>query len=214
MNKNPQVDIYLEIGCGRCPLGNTPDCKVHTWTNELIALRSLLLDCGLTEERKWGVPTYMWKNTNVLILSAFKESCTLNFFKGSLLDNSHGLLVKPGPNSQAGRFLRFTSVDEITSRYDLIKSIILEAIEIEEKGLKPEIIQNPEPIPDELQTFFDNDPNLKNAFESLTPGRQRGYILYFIGAKQSQTRISRIEKYIPQILNGIGIHDEYRKSKR
>ncbi|MEQ8524958.1 DUF1801 domain-containing protein [Gracilimonas sp.] len=204
---NPEVDQYLDIGCGRCPLGGTPECKVHDWQNELKQLRLIILETGLTEEVKWSVPCYTYQSNNVLILSAFKDYCSVSFFKGSLLNDPHNIMVKPGKNSQAARLFKYTSVDEITDTEHILKEYIKEAIKIEKAGKKVKFKKNPEPIPEELQTKFNEDPVLQEAFEALTPGRQRGYIIHFSGAKQSSTRQRRIEKYIPKIMEGKGFHD-------
>lgn len=201
------VDTYLEQGCGRCPLGGTPDCKVHRWTEELTLLRSIVLDCGLTEEIKWSVPCYTYQGGNVLIVGAFKEYCSISFFKGALLEDAAFILEKPGENTQAGRLIRFTGVDEIRELESNVKAHIHEAIEVEKSGLEVEYKRNPEPIPDELQAKFDEDPYFRAAFEALTPGRQRGYILFVSGAKQSKTRSARIEKHMERILEGKGLHD-------
>ncbi len=207
------VDTYLMEGCGRCPLGGTADCKVHKWTSALELLRAIVLDCGLIEEVKWGVPCYTFQNANVLLVSAFNEYCSISFFKGSLLSNSQGLLEKPGPNSQAARLIKFTNIEKIRSHEADIKTCIFEAIEVEKAGLKVKFQKNPEPIPEELEKKFEEDPVLKTAFESLTPGRQRGYILHFSAPKQSKTRVSRIEKCIGKILNGEGLNDKYSRKK-
>ena len=210
---NPEVNLYLQEGCGRCPLGGTPDCKVHSWTQELQRLRAIVLECGLIEEVKWGVPCYTFQQKNVLILSAFKAYCSISFFKGSLLSDPKGILVKPGPHSQAARLLKFTHLTEIEDLAADIPSYIFEAIEVERAGLKVAFTQHPEPIPEELEQAFAEDPVLKSAFEALTPGRQRGYILYFSAPKQSKTRISRIEKNTEKILSGVGLHDHYGRKK-
>ncbi|MCP9290781.1 YdeI/OmpD-associated family protein [Gracilimonas sediminicola] len=204
---NPEVDQYLDIGCGRCPLGGTPDCKVQDWQEELKQLRLIILESGLTEEVKWSVPCYTFEGSNVLILSAFKNYCSVSFFKGSLLQDQNKILVKPGKNSQAARLFKFTNVEQINESENTIKEYIREAIEIENSGKKVKFKKNPEPIPEELQAKFDEDPILKESFEALTPGRQRGYIIHFSGAKQSSTRQRRIEKYIPKIMEGKGFHD-------
>jgi uncharacterized protein YdeI (YjbR/CyaY-like superfamily) len=204
---NPSVDQYLEIGCGRCPMGGTPECKVNNWREILEALRLILLNTKLTEEVKWSVPCYTFDGANVCILSAFKHYTTVSFFKGSLLTDTHAVLDKPGKNSQASRYLMFTSLDQVIEKESILRDYIKEAIEIEKKGLKVAFKKNPEPIPAELQELFDQDPVLKDAFEALTPGRQRGYILHFSAAKQSATRQRRIEKYIPKIMEGKGFHD-------
>ncbi|WP_431125478.1 YdeI/OmpD-associated family protein [Flagellimonas flava] len=211
---NKSVDSYFIAGCGRCPLGGTPDCKVNTWIMELELLRKIVLDCGLTEESKWGAPCYTFQNKNILLVSALKEYCCISFFKGSLLSDSKNLLKKPGPNSQAARLFKFKGVDEIQRIESEIKAYIFEAIEVEKAGITVTFKRNPEPIPMELESKFDEDPVLKTAFEALTPGRQRGYILYFMQPKQEKTRISRIKKCVPMILSGIGLHDKYRSMKK
>lgn len=211
---NKTVDNYLLNGCGRCPLGATPDCKVHQWVQELECLRKMALESGLKEECKWGIPCYTFQNNNVLLISAFKNYCAISFFKGSLLSNTKGLLEKPGKNSQAARLMKFTSIAAIREAESDIKSCIYEAIEVEKAGLKVVFKKNPEPVPDELEAKLNEDPFLKSAFETLTPGRQRGYILYFSAPKQSKTRTQRIEKSIGKILNGEGLHDKYSRKNR
>ncbi len=204
---NPQVDQYLEEGCGRCSLHGTPECKVHTWPEELRRLRAIVQDCMLTEEVKWGVPCYTLNGKNVLMIYAFKECCALSFFKGALLKDEAEILEKPGENSQAARFIRFTDVQRINDLESILKAYIFEAIEVEKAGLKVAFKKEAEPMPEELVQRLDNDPKLKAAFEALTPGRQRGYILFFSAPKQSKTRESRIEKYVPWIMVGKGMHD-------
>ena len=211
---NPGVDNYLLQGCGRCAFGGTPDCKVHGWTAELSILRKIILDCGLKEELKWSVPTYTLDGKNVLMLSAFRDDCVLSFFKGSLIEDHKGILVKPGKHSQASRMIKVRSVTQIMKIQKEIKDCIIKAIDVEKRGLKVQFKKTPEPIPEELQIKFNEDPVLKSAFDSLTPGRQRGYIIYFSAPKQSKTRVSRIEKYTGKILNGEGMHDEYRRNRR
>ncbi len=205
MNKG--VDVYLTEGCGRCNLVGTPKCKVHTWNNELVLLRTIILDCGLTEEVKWGCPCYTYNNKNVLMLAALKSYCAISFFKGVLLNDSKNILDKPGENSQHGRLIKFTKDSDLAAMEKTIKQYIKQAIEIEKAGLKVETVPNPEPIPDEFKQVMDENPELKSAFFALTPGRQRSWILHFSSAKQAQTRISRIEKYTPKILQGKGFHD-------
>ena len=139
-------------GCGRCPLGGTPECKVHTWTSELELLRKIVLTCGLTEESKWGVPCYTFQNKNILMVSALKEYCSIGFFKGSLLSDDKNLLVKPGPNSQAVRLFKFKNSNEIITIEDDIRAYIFESIEVEKAGLKIQFVKNPEPIPEEFET--------------------------------------------------------------
>ena len=207
------VESYLADGCGRCPLGGTADCKVHNWVEELKALRKIVLECGLVEEVKWGVPCYTFQGKNVLLVSAFKNYCSISFFKGSLLGDPRGILTKPGKHSQAARLIKCTSIKEINSLEADIKSCIFEAIEVEKAGLKVHFKKNPEPMPEELENKLEEDPILKAAFDTLTPGRQRGYILFFSAPKQSKTRISRIEKSVGKILNGEGLHDKYQRKK-
>lgn len=212
---NPKVDVYMVAGCGRCPLGNTPDCKVNNWPQELETLRAIVLDCGLTEELKWGVPCYTFQDKNILIVGAFKDYCAVSFFKGSLLKDADGVLISPGENSQAARMFRFTSVQEILKMEPVLRAYIHEAIEVEKAGLKvPFKPISEHKIPEELQRKLDEDPAFNSAFNALTPGRQRGYLIYFSQPKQSKTREARIEKYMPQIFNGIGIHDEYRMMRK
>lgn len=211
---NKSVDNYFIEGCGRCPLGGSPDCKVHYWTSELALLRKIVLSCGLKEESKWGVPCYTFQDKNILIISAFKDYCSISFFKGSLLKDDKNLLVKPGPNSQAGRLAKFTTIQDIIVIEKVLKEYIYEAIEVEKAGVKVPMKKNPEPIPEEFEEKLDSDPVLKDAFEALTPGRQRGYIIYFSQPKQSKTRIARIEKCEPMILSGIGLNDKYKSMKK
>ncbi|MFN0201337.1 MAG: YdeI/OmpD-associated family protein [Bacteroidia bacterium] len=205
---NPEIDLYLAEGCGRCPLGGTPDCKVHNWQEELIQLRRIILECGLVEELKWKHPCYTYQNNNVLLLGAFKDYCMLSFLKGALLQDVNGLLVKPGENTQVGRVIRFTSVEQILEIENTLKTYIYEAVEVEKAGLKGAYKSISEyAIPEELQQKFIEDPDFQAAFEALTPGRQKGYLLYFSAAKQAKTREARIEKYMTQIFAGKGIHD-------
>ena len=211
---NPKIDTYLLEGCGRCPHYRSPKCKVHLWPEELKQLRRIVLETGLEEEYKWSQPCYTFGGNNILIVSALKEYATLAFFKGSLLKDDKSLLVAPGVSSQASRQFRFTNVKDILNLEATIKAYIFEAIEVERAGLKVEFKQNPEPIPDELQQKLDEDAFFKNAFDALTPGRQRGYILYFSQPKQSKTRVARIERYVSKILNGEGMHDKYKKTTK
>ena len=209
MNKmNPKVDVYFTAGCGRCPLMNTPQCKVHHWREELEKLRMIILDRGLTEELKWGVPCYTFQNSNIVLIGAFKEYCVISFFKGALLKDAEGILSKPGENSQAGRVIRFTDVREIAELEPVLKDYLDEAVEVEKAGLKVNFKKPAEfVVPEEFQNKLAVSPDLKNAFEALTPGRRRGYILYFSQPKQSKTRAARIEKCTPQILIGKGLND-------
>lgn len=205
--QNPFVDEYLELGCGRCSLYKTPNCKVHFWPNELRELRKIVLACGLTEEVKWGAPCYTINDKNVLMVTAFKDFACISFFKGSLLDDTHQLLSKPGPSSQAAKYIRFTSTAEIHQHRDALKTYITQAIQLEQSGAKVEFKKDLEPVPEELQAEFNNNQALKEAFYALTPGRQRGYIIHFSQPKKAATRKSRIHKYIPKILSGKGFFD-------
>jgi uncharacterized protein YdeI (YjbR/CyaY-like superfamily) len=209
MNKmNSKVDPYFVDGCGRCPLAATPECKVNHWRAELKYLRALVLDSGLSEELKWGVPCYTLQNNNIVLIHAFKEYCALLFFKGALMKDPEGILIQQTENVQAGRQIRFTNPKEVREMEATIKAYLQEAIAVEKAGLKVEYKKTEEfTVPEEFQTKLNELPVLKAAFDALTPGRQRGYLLYFAAPKQSKTRESRIEKYIPKILNGEGLHD-------
>jgi len=189
---NPKVDGYLR--------------KAKKWHKEMQKLRRISLDCQLTEELKWGKPCYTFQKSNVVIIQGFKEFCALLFCKGALLNDPKGILKKFG--WQAARRIPFTGVREIVKMELILKAYIHEAIEVEKAGLKVNFKQNPEPIPEEFQNKLGESPALKTAFEALTPGRQRGYILYFSGAKQSKTRESRVEKCMRRILNGKGLNDQ------
>lgn len=191
-DKNPKVDAYLE--------------REKTWRKEFEALRSILRDFGLSEDFKWGHPCYALDKTNIVLMHGFKEYCALLFFKGALMKDPSSILVQQTENVQAARQIRFTSADEIRRMANMLKSYVQEAIEVEKAGLKVEFKKEFE-IPEEFQSRLDDNPGLKTAFEALTPGRQRGYILHFSGAKQSKTREARVEKCIPQILEGKGIDD-------
>ena len=204
---DPKVDLYLADGCGRCALYATPQCKVIPWQKELAALRAIVLDCGLTEELKWGVPCYTFQDCNIAIVSAFKAYCSISFFKGVLLQDAHGILVQQGEHSQAARLIKFTNIQQIIAQESTLKTYIYEAIEVEKAGLKVEFKKNPEPIPEEFQRKLDEIPTLKAAFEALTPGRQRGYILYFSQPKQAKSREARVEKCVPRIFQGKGLNE-------
>jgi uncharacterized protein YdeI (YjbR/CyaY-like superfamily) len=206
---NQHADTYFTAGCGRCPKGGTPACKViSTWQAELAALRTLVLASGLTEECKWGVPCYTSDRNNIVLIHAFKDYCALLFFKGALLKDAKGILIQQTENVQSARQLRFTDVREITKLKSTINAYLQEAIAVEKAGLKVSMKPTAEfAMPEEFQAKLDASPALKIAFEALTPGRQRGYLLHFAAAKQSKTRESRIEKCTPQILNGKGLLD-------
>lgn len=204
--KISSFEEYLIKGCGRCSYSNTPDCKVNSWINELKLLREIIISFNLTEEIKWGVPCYTYQGKNVFLLSAFKEYCAISFFKGTLINDPKNLLVSPGDNSQFVKMLKIKSESEIKKNLSSIKDLIKEAIEIERKGLK---VEKKDQIvyPEELKEFMKKNLKFKKAFESLTPGRKRGYILYFTSTKNPETRKRRIEKYMNKILQGKGIYD-------
>lgn len=191
---NPEVGLFLD--------------KAKKWQEEMEFLRKIILDCGLTEEFKWKHPCYTFQGSNVVLIHEFKEYCALLFHKGALLKDTENILVQQTENVQAARQIRFTGKAEIKALEPTIKAYIFEAIQIEKAGLKVEMKKTSEfEMPEELKRKFEEDPDLKNAFEALTPGRQRGYLLYFSKAKQSKTRQSRIEKYIPKIFEGKGLND-------
>ncbi len=192
--QNPSVDFYYD--------------KEQKWQEEIKELRSIVLDCPLTEELKWGVPCYTYNKSNVVIIHFFKEYCALLFIKGALLHDPHNLLIQQTENVQAGRQIRFTDVQKIVELENILKEYVNEAIEIEKSGIKVPVKKDTEfAIPEELENKFAEMPALKKAFEALTPGRQRAYLLFFSASKQSQTRVSRIEKSVPQILDGKGLND-------
>jgi uncharacterized protein YdeI (YjbR/CyaY-like superfamily) len=191
---NPKVDFYFN--------------KAGRWQEELDQLRMIVLDCGLSEELKWGCPCYTFQQSNIVLIHVFKEYCALLFFKGALLSNTDGLLIQQTENVQAARQIRFTNALEIIEQKAILKAHIHEAVEVEKAGLKVELKKTEEfPIPEEFQSKLDKIPALKTAFEALTPGRQRAYILHFSQPKQSKTREARVEKYMPQILSGKGLND-------
>jgi uncharacterized protein YdeI (YjbR/CyaY-like superfamily) len=191
---NPKVDFYFN--------------KAKKWQEELEQLRTIVLDCGLTEELKWGVPCYTFEKRNIVLIHGFKEYCALLFFKGALLNDANGILIQQTKNVQAARQIRFTNAREIVKMKPILKAYIYEAIEVEKAGLKVNLKKTTEfQIPEEFRNKLDEVAALKTAFYALTPGRQRAYILYFSAAKQSETRESRVGKYMQQILNGKGIDD-------
>jgi uncharacterized protein YdeI (YjbR/CyaY-like superfamily) len=192
---NPKVDFYFN--------------KAKKWQEELKQLRTVVLDCGLTEELKWGVPCYTFEKRNIVLIHVFKEYCALLFFKGALLNDANGILIQQTKNVQAGRQVRFTNVREIVKMKPTLKAYIYEAIEVEKAGLKVNFKKTKEfDIPEEFQNKLNKTPALKKAFNALTPGRQRAYLLYFSQPKQSKTREARVEKCVQQILNGKGLNDK------
>jgi uncharacterized protein YdeI (YjbR/CyaY-like superfamily) len=181
--------------------------KSKLWPEEIRKLRAIILSTKLDEEFKWNLPCYSYQGSNVVIIQPFKNYLGLMFFKGTLLKDPKKVLIANGPNSQAAKRLEFKSVSDVTKQSSIIKAYIKEAIALEKSGQKVEFKKKPTAIPDELKSMFTKNAKLKKAFESLTPGRQRAYIFHFAGAKQSTTRIARIEKYIPKILKGKGMMD-------
>ncbi len=202
---NPKVDIYFVDGCGRCELYQTPQCKVHSWTEPMQYLRDLLLKSELKEDFKWSQPCYTLDGKNVMMLTALKDFCCISFFKGSLMKDPHKLLIAPGKNSQADRYLKYTSTQQVIVQKDIIVDYIKEAIELEKSGARVDFKEKNELVfPEELIQKMNEDSKFKKAFSALSPGRQRGWNLHFSSAKQSSTRLSRIEKARPKILEGKG----------
>jgi uncharacterized protein YdeI (YjbR/CyaY-like superfamily) len=192
--KTPEVDAFLS--------------KAKKWQKETERLRAISLACDLTEELKWGKPCYTFEESNIVIIQGFKEYCALMFCKGALLKDASGILIKPGENTQAARQARFTNVREIAKLEPVLKAYIHEAVEAEKAGLEVRYKETSEfTIPEEFQNKLEESPALRRAFDALTPGRQRGYLLYFSAAKQSKTREARVEKCRKQILNGKGLDD-------
>lgn len=191
---NPKVDEFLS--------------KEKKWSEELKKLRQIVLDCELTEELKWGQPCYTLDGKNIVIIHGFKEYCALLFIKGALMKDAKGILIQQTENVQAGRQIRFTNLQEITKMEKTLKAYIQEAIKVEKAGLHVEKKKTSDfAMPEELQSRLDENPALKEAFEALTPGRQRGYFFFFSQPKQSKTRESRVEKYTPKILDGLGFDE-------
>jgi uncharacterized protein YdeI (YjbR/CyaY-like superfamily) len=191
---NPKVDFFF--------------IKAKKWHEELEQLRTIVLDCGLTEELKWGNPCYTLEKSNIVLIHAFKDYCAILFFKGALLKDPKGILIQQTENVQAARQIRFTNVKEIVKLKTALKTYIKAAIEVEKAGLKVPLKKVAEfKMVEEFQQVLTKNAALKKAFYSLTPGRQRAYLLYFSSAKQSATRKSRIEKYLPQIMDGKGLDD-------
>lgn len=191
---NPKVDWFFD--------------KATKWQKEFEKLRTIILDCGLIEELKWGQPCYTFQNTNIVLMHGFKEYCALLFFKGALLNDPNGILIQQTENVQVARQIRFTNVREIVKMERVLKAYIYEAIEVERAGLKIKLKKTSDfKIPEEFQNKLDKMPALQKAFDALTPGRQRGYIFYFSQPKLSKTRESRVKKYVKQILDGKGLDD-------
>jgi len=192
---NPKTDFFFD--------------KHTQWQKEYGKLRKIILDCGLTEELKWGCPCYQFEGRNIVLIHGFKEYCALLFFKGALLNDPDGILIQQTENVQSARQIRFTSLQQIAKMERTLKTYIYEAIEVERAGLQVKLKKTTQfEIPEEFQKRLDKSATLRKAFEALTPGRQRGYLLYFAAAKQSRTRESRVEKYKQHILDGKGLEDE------
>jgi uncharacterized protein YdeI (YjbR/CyaY-like superfamily) len=195
MTTNPKVDEFLN--------------NAKKWREEFQKLRMICLDCGLTEELKWGKPCYTFQNSNIVLIHGFKEYCALLFFKGALLKDAKRVLIQQTENVQAARQVRFANVREIVKTEHILKAYIKEAIKVEKAGLEVTYRKTSEfAVPEEFQNKLDEIPALKTAFDALTPGRQRGYLFYFSQPKQSKTRESRVEKCVPRILNGKGLNDQ------
>jgi len=191
---NPKVDWFFD--------------KATQWQKEYEKLRMIILECGLTEELKWGCPCYQFEKRNIVLIHGFKEYCALLFFKGALLADADGILIQQTENVQSARQIRFTSAKQIVKMERILKAYVYEAIEVERAGLQVKLKKTKDfKIPEEFQSKLNKMPALKTAFDKLTPGRQRAYIFYFSQAKQSKTRAARVEKYLKQILNGKGLDD-------
>lgn len=205
---NPKVNKYLIDGCMQCRIGATPACKINNWQKELNFLRDLVLECGLTESFKWMHPCYTFEDKNIVLMHVFNEYCALLFPKGVLLKDKEAILIQQTENSQTARQIRFSNIGEIAKLKKQIKAYILEAVELEKAGVIVQLKQTSDfSIPEELEIKFKELPNFKKAFYALTPGRQRGYLLYFSQPKQSVTRTSRIEKSFERIFEGKGLND-------
>jgi uncharacterized protein YdeI (YjbR/CyaY-like superfamily) len=191
---NPEVDFFFD--------------KAKKWQEEFEKLRTIILDCGLIEELKWGCPCYTHQERNIVLMHGFKEYCALLFFKGALMQDADGILIQQTKNVQAARQIRFTSTNEIMKMKNILKAYIFEAIEVEKAGLKVKYKKTTDVvIPEEFQKKLNKSQALKTAFDALTPGRQKAYLFYFSQAKQSKTREVRVEKSMQQILNGKGLND-------
>ena len=203
--KPKSVDEYIANGCGRCEFGGTPKCKTRPWTEELRLLRSVLSESVLTEEIKWSAPCYTHQGKNVVMLGALKECVTVSFFRGAELSDPEGHLEKPGKNSRFARYVRFQDTATIDSMRPIVLGFVEQAIKLEDSGKKAVPSSDSEmEYPEELIQILESDPAFEEAFSGLTPGRQRGYLIYFTSAKQSKTKIARIERSKPKIFEGKG----------
>lgn len=191
---NPKVEFYFS--------------KDKKWQEEIKKLREVVLDCGLTEELKWGCPCYTVEESNIVLIHVFKEYCALLFFKGALLKDTKGILIQQTKNVQVARQIRFTNVREIVRMKAILKAYVIEAIEVEKSGVKVDFRKTTEfKISEEFQNMLDRSPDFKTAYDALTPGRQRAYLLHFSAPKQSKTRVARVEKCVQKILKGKGLND-------
>jgi uncharacterized protein YdeI (YjbR/CyaY-like superfamily) len=227
MERTRDASVFFEQGCGRCPKGGTPACKVHRWDRELALLRSWILETGLVEECKWGVPCYTQNGRNLVMLSALKDACVLSFLEGASLKDATGLLEKPGPNSVRDRVIRWRSWEALQGAEVVVKELLQQHINgspsaqgvqsRQTKGSPKKESHSPEKgsgstegtpdYPAELQTYMQVHPDFAQAFEALTPGRRRGYLLHFSGAAQSTTRLRRIETSRPKVMAGKGMQE-------
>ena len=227
MERTRDASVFFEQGCGRCPKGGTPACKVHRWDRELALLRSWILEAGLVEECKWGVPCYTQNGRNLVMLSALKDACVLSFLEGASLKDATGLLEKPGPNSVRDRVIRWRSWEALQGAEVVVKELLQQQINMQPsaqgvqsrktKGSPKKESHSPEKgsgstegtpdYPAELQTYIQTHPDFAQAFEALTPGRRRGYLLHFSGAAQSTTRLRRIETSRPKVMAGKGMQE-------
>lgn len=227
MERTRDASVFFEQGCGRCPKGGTPACKVHRWDRELALLRSWILEAGLVEECKWGVPCYTQNGRNLVMLSALKDACVLSFLEGASLKDATGLLEKPGPNSVRDRVIRWRSWEALQGAEVVVKELLQQHINgspsaqgvqsRQTKGSPKKESHSPEKgsgstegtpdYPAELQTYMQVHPDFAQAFEALTPGRRRGYLLHFSGAAQSTTRLRRIETSRPKVMAGKGMQE-------
>ena len=205
MIKDPN-DYFID-GCGRCSLHGTDQCKVRKWADPLVLLREIMLQSGLEEEAKWGQPTYTLKGKNVAMIYSLKDSCGISFFKGVLLQDDAKILVPAGSNSNVARLLKITSAPQVSELEPHIHAYIAEAIALEKSGTKVPKPTEREPMPETLAHWLENDPQLQTAWDLLTPGRQRSFILHVGSAKQEQTQLNRIEKCIPKIYAGKGFNE-------
>ena len=205
---NNAAQTFFDLGCGRCAFHATPQCKVNTWKKELALLRKIARESGLQEVVKWGAACYTFEQRNVIMVGAFKQYCVMSFFKGALLHDPDNLLQKAGEQSQSTRVARFANIKDIQHAAEKLKSYLFEAIDLEKSNAKVAFKKIDEyEITAELQAAFAASPALKAAFDSLTPGRRRGYLLHFSQAKKSETRSERIKKCTQQILQGKGLQD-------